>query len=628
MAPVSLPDDELLPLLKVFVAKATETILITDADIDAPGGPVIRYVNEMTQRASGYDAAELVGRRLGVFYPSAVLGPILEQMRDARRSGEPASIETVAKTKDGKSVFLEVNTIPIIAPTGSVSDFIRIGRDVTARKRAEADRETTQRLLASVFGAIEQAFGILDDGKRFVMINTAMTRQLGWGVFDLLGKPFTTVIAAADRARIEGQIDEVEAMSFRRAAGLLHRDGAILAGELVVTTIPQPDGRQYRSVMLVPRGVATEGGNIEDAVRRSLQSGGGNIVAGKIQLVGLSEVRAAIGDRWPKVAERTFDIAERIIRRYLGPTDVMRRTIEDGFLVCFAELDEAAAQFKAGVIGREVREKLIGEFPEMASTVVTGFTAAVPVTEDDALPGTDIAQALETRLARARTIVEVEAMRTMRARMATAEIRFDALRTEASRLAPILLTHLPADLERAQATLLNLGHGEFIPQAELLLLTGAAERVLGEVGHAGTDLIVTKVRLATLVHRRDAEAWLHVARGLGATGKKRLVLEIAEISRDVARSRLSEAVALVAPMFRTVALELPSADLSIMSLLPPATQLVTIDNRLLGQSSAAGIERLVKALETLRCRLIVKNTPPSAATALAKVGVRLIGLGE
>lgn len=627
MGPESLPDDELLPLLKVFVAKATETILITDADIDAPGGPLIRYVNEMTQRTSGYDAAELVGHRLGVFYPPAALEPILKQMRDVRRSGEPASIETVANSKDGKSIFLEVNIIPIVTSTGRVSDFIRIGRDVTARKRAEADRETTQRLLASVFGAIEQAFGILDEGNRFVMINTAMTRQLGWGVFDLLGKPFTTVIAVADRIVIERQLDQAEAMTFRHAATLLRRDGTILAGELAITTIPQPDGRQYRSVMLVPRAAPLGDGDFRDAVRRSLQAGGGSVVAGKIQMVGLTEVRAALGDRWPKVAERTFEIAERIIRRYLGPTDVMSRTTDDGFLVCFAELDEAAAQFKAGAIGREVREKLIGEFPEMAVTVVTGFAAAVPVTAEDETADTDIAQALETRLARARTLAEVEAMRTMRARLATAQIRFTPLRTEANRAAPIVLADLPGDLERAQATLVNLGHAEFIPQAELLLLTGAAERVLGDVAQA-TDLIVTKVRIATLVNRREAEAWLNVARGLGATGKKRLVLEIAEISRDVARSRLSEAVALVAPMFRTVALELPSADLSFIALLPSATQLVTIDNSQLGHASAASLERLVKALEALRCRLIVKNVPPSLAPALAKAGIRLMGVGE
>ena len=627
MADKALADHELQSILQTFVARAKETVLITDTALDAPGGPRILYANDAVEPTSGYRPDELIGKRLGILYPVEVLPQLVGQMRDAARSGKQVEIEAQATTKAGKPHWMQVSTIAILTPGGAPSHFVRLGQDVTARKRAETERETTQRLLASVFGVLDQALGVIDDHGRFAMVNTAVTRQFGWSVFDLIGKPYTEIIDPADRPTVERQLALGTEMTSRMPVRLRHRKGDVLAGEIVVTTIPQPDGRPYRVMMLTERSGVPTDKSFEQAVRKALQGAGkqGTVVAGKVQLVGLAEVRAAIGDRWPALAERSFQAAENILRKHLSATDVFSRTAEDGFLVCFTELGEAEAQFKARTIATEIREKLVGEFPEMAETEVTGFATTVEVDSDDMMPENAIVHALEARLTRERKRLEDGAIKAMRARLTTAEVVFQTVRTDANHAAPIVLCRLPVEIEAAQTTLLALGRSEYLPQTELLLLTGAAERVLAELQQVKTDLILTPVRLATLTHRRDAEHWLGVARTLGSPGKTRLVVEIRELGRDTARARLTDVTMMVSSLFRAVAFELPTIDPGFIAHLPVTAPLVTIDAGLLGDNPTVPVARLLKALLPRRCRLIVKNVATSTmAVALAKAGVPLI----
>jgi len=416
-------------------------------------------------------------------------------------------------------------------------------------------------------------------------------------------------------------------MTFRNSVRLRHRSGDLLPGEITVTTIPQPDGRSYRVMMLTRRADMPVDKDFASAVRKALdgRSKRGTIVAGKVQLVNLAEVRAAMGDKWAAVADRSFQVAENILRRQLGPTDVFSRTADDGFLVCFTELDEAEAQFKAHAIATEIREKLVGDIPEMAAAQVTGFATTIEVHADDTTPDNAIVNALEARLTRERKRLEDEAVRAMRTKLVSAEVVFQTARTDANQTAPISFARLPPEIEEAQATLVSLGREEYVPQAELLLLTGAAERVLAELKQERTDFILAPVRLATLAFRRDAEHWLNVARTLGGPGKKRLVVEIRELARDTARSRLTDVTMMVSSLFRAVAFELPLTDPAFIGSLPISTPMVTIESRLLGDDPTVAVGRLLKTLTPRRCRLVVKNVASTArAAALAKAGVSLM----
>ncbi|MDR3515815.1 MAG: PAS domain S-box protein [Azospirillaceae bacterium] len=636
MLDLSFSDSQFSSLLRTFIASTNDTVLILDARrFESGGDAMIVYANQSALRVSGYLVGELIGQRLDVLYPPERRSALRDQLLAAARAKGPLETEGQALTKDGKLYWMLVTTTAAFTPSGELSHFIRMGRDITARKRAEVEREATQRLLASIFGVIDQALGVIDHGGHFVMINTAVTRQFGWSVFDLIGKPLTTVFETSQRAAIIQTLSKHSELEQKTqlSVPLRHRDGHISAGEIAVTTIPQPDGKQYRVMMMRHHdGNAALGENAVDpsfqqAIRKALNGTDqrGSVVAGKLQLVGLAAVRKASAERWPAIAERTFAAAEQILRRHLGPGDVFRRTADDGFLVCFAQLNEQEAQFKARVIADEISERLVGDLPEIDDAAVSSFAAKIDVEDDDTGTEADFVGQLETRLAITRKRIEETAIRAIRSCVASARVVFRAIRTDSNQLAPLSFAHLPTELEKQLNTLVALGHREFVPDAELLLLTGATERAFAEVEEDKSELILLPVRLATLTNRRQGENWLQVARNIGEPGRKRLVIEIRELSRNTARARLLEVTMMVSSMFRAVTFELPSTDPAFVANLPISTAMVTIPAKFLGDSSPGHTAKLLKTLAGQRCRLIVKDVAsPTLAGMFAKAGVSLI----
>jgi GGDEF domain-containing protein len=402
-------------------------------------------------------------------------------------------------------------------------------------------------------------------------------------------------------------------------------------GEIVVTTIPQADGKSSRVMMLVQHSGVPVDNSFEHAVRRALDGAGQRsaVVAGKVQLQGLDEIRATAGNRWITLSDRMFDMAESILRDHLGPADVFSRTADDGFLICFVELDETEAKTRAHAIASEIREKLVAEFPDLAETEVSDFVTSVEVDAADVMPENAIVNALEARLTRERKRLEDIAFKTMRTTLTTAEVVFQAVRSEPVQPTPILMTRLQPHVEAAQSSLLALGRSEYVAKTEALMLTGAVERVQAELAQPRNELILTPIRLTALIHKRDADHWLSIARGLDGEAKKRLMVEVRELSRDTPRARLSEVTMLIASLFRGIAFELPTIDPGFIAHLPVSASLATIDARLLPENATVPVARLMKALLPRRCRLIVKNVASASMTlALTQAGVSLIATAE
>lgn len=630
-----LSEADLSGLLRKFADTTNETIIITDANLLAPEGPVVLYANPAVLQTPGTDADRFVGYGMFKWYATDHREKLRQQLQDAYRSRQPVMAEWEVQITDAanRHIWLQVNVIPVFNPDQSLRAFIRVGRDVTARKHSEHERETTQRLLASVLGVIDNAIAVVDDNLKFIMINTALTRQFGWSVMDILGKAFTTVVAEPDKEGITQRLFSRReiGVTLRRTAQLLCRDGNRRQGEVVATAIEQPGGRRFFVVTLLPKiePPAGEASEMEQALQTLMRKAGpsGFVVAGKLQLIGLEEVRAVFAERWASVMERVISTAENIVKRHLLVGDVFQRTKDDGFLICFAELTEAEAQFKARVIGQEIRERLIGEIPEMADVRVESYAAQMPVAMEGSTSETDITSALEARLHHERDRVIQAALQTLQSTLLVAQIAFQTVRTDTNQPAPLLMSRLPPALDQALQTVLALGQNNFAIEAETLLLTGAGERALAEVAQNRQDLIIVPVRLETLSHRRDADRWLQVARTVGDSGKRRLVAEITDLRRETAATRLSDFMSMASSLFRTIAYELPTADPNFLGTLPRGVLIVTIPiHRLaIGGDHVEAARRLLKGLATRNTRLLVKGVSNTAqAASLARAGVPLL----
>src|SRR4051812_14375482 len=108
--------------------------------------------------------------------------------------------------------------------------------------------------------------------------------------------------------------------------------------------------------------------------------------AGKLQLLDLDSLKAAVGERWQEVADRASAIAEQVIQHRLAPSDVFAPYEETGFIMLFAELNEQQAKLKSAAIAREIRERLVGELGGQDKSWIKAFVCKMPEVSVGAAP--------------------------------------------------------------------------------------------------------------------------------------------------------------------------------------------------------------------------------------------------
>ncbi len=133
-------------LLQGAVSRLEDIIVITEAatpDVVTPG---IVFVNEAFERLTGYTFEEVKGRS-----PQFMRGPEtdvaqVERMRLALSLGQAVRGELIYYTKTGEKLWVDMQMAPFRAPTGEATHIVIVSREISERKRAEAElKESTER---------------------------------------------------------------------------------------------------------------------------------------------------------------------------------------------------------------------------------------------------------------------------------------------------------------------------------------------------------------------------------------------------------------------------------------------------------------------------------------------------
>lgn len=161
---------------------------------------------------------------------------------------------------------------------------------------------------------------------------------------------------------------------------------------------------------------------LSSALSRRLEDQG-KIVAGSLELVGLDDVKAALGESWPPIAARVREVAEEELQRYLDPLDIFRPHGEAAFLVHFDTLDKTAAEQKAQLIAQHIRAALAEQITEVADAVsVNHFVADM---DAEALDGNgSLVERLFARLTQTRRDAEAALRRERRSVLHDLQLQF------------------------------------------------------------------------------------------------------------------------------------------------------------------------------------------------------------
>ena len=191
--------EESLRLLHSAVLQSDEIILITEADLDSPG-PTIVFVNPAFTNLTGYSSDEVLGQSPRILQGPLTSRAVLRRLRENLKNGESFENEIINYRKDGTAYELEWKIAPLRDFDGTVTHFVALQHDVTARRKAEGEARMNEQRYRSLIEATTAIVWDTPPSGEF------LTEQPGWSGFtgqsfeELAGWGWMNAIHPDDRA--------------------------------------------------------------------------------------------------------------------------------------------------------------------------------------------------------------------------------------------------------------------------------------------------------------------------------------------------------------------------------------------------------------------------------------------
>ncbi|HJV76253.1 MAG TPA: EAL domain-containing protein [Noviherbaspirillum sp.] len=132
---------EQLHLLHTCISRLNDIVMITEAEPLEEPGPRIVFVNNAFEKHTGYLREEVLGKSPRILQGPNTQRQELDRIRAALQQKKPVWSELINYTRSGKEFWLETDIVPVADPSGRVSHFAAIQRDITHRKNTEQEIE-------------------------------------------------------------------------------------------------------------------------------------------------------------------------------------------------------------------------------------------------------------------------------------------------------------------------------------------------------------------------------------------------------------------------------------------------------------------------------------------------------
>ncbi|MBV8526312.1 MAG: PAS domain-containing protein [Acetobacteraceae bacterium] len=617
-APVSLDWSH---IFKQALSYSDSIILVFERKPATPPTLPILGANEAFLRATNTRSEQLVREDFLSFFCAQSCPASRSGLAWAISAGTAWRNEILCSRRGGQPFWLGYHLIPIEGPAGEAW-YVLHGHDITEQRLAIQRQQAAEGLMAAVFRTMDASIAITTSRGRILMTNLHLDRLLDAEPGSLEGENFRELIADTDREAFvraqEQPLSHGPARSLQ--VTLLRKGGVAVRVRISCAVAERPDAE---TVLVLTIREITE--TVQSAPSKHFQ------VAGKLRLVGLEEVRAALGAEWDRLAERAVQTAEHVLRSRLSPGDTFSRTDDHGLLICFANASEEEASFRAAAIGQEIQRRLIGQGETAIASSVTAIAAAVSA---DAEGGQNRSfhASLERRLNERRQEVERQAEQALEAVIRTAHCVLEPVIPRNGRDILARYACLPPDQERAvlsaRTVLGPTGVRDF--DYDSMLLTLAVERIIQDAAQGVLSLCFVDVGLEVFTIRARTERLLSICRSIPLEIRHRMVMMLAHVPADIARPRITDAVQRLRPFCRSVGLSMQELAAPPLDPYLLAGSIVSLELDQVvsdGTLQEARLRQLLDHLHTNRIRLLVRNASPKRRKELEALGVDLIGSG-
>ena len=215
---------------------------IVSKDLD---GIIISW-NSAAERLFGYAAEEVVGKSITILIPEELHDEEPKILERIRHGDSLDHYETIRQRKDGSRVPVSLSVSPVKDAHGTIVGASKIARDITARKRAEHERdriegelrelsekledEVEKRTLERdrIWNVSEDLLGVANFEGYFLSMNPAWSRLLGWSEDEIKAMHVSALRHPDDTAHSEvGRKQLVQGVpTVRMENRFRHKDGS------------------------------------------------------------------------------------------------------------------------------------------------------------------------------------------------------------------------------------------------------------------------------------------------------------------------------------------------------------------------------------------------------------------
>lgn len=182
--------------------------------------------------------------------------PLVEEaLLAAVRDGAPYELTARLRTAKGRQIWIKTTGEPIRAgdDDGRVEPGALIGlhgsiQDITQRVLAERSQHASEARFRSVFDAAPLGVAVADRERRFLLVNSALERFLGYPARDLLGDKISALVHPEDRAIDASQYQDLVAgriTSFTRDKRFIRQDGTVVWGRVTIAMIDDEESQLH-----------------------------------------------------------------------------------------------------------------------------------------------------------------------------------------------------------------------------------------------------------------------------------------------------------------------------------------------------------------------------------------------
>ncbi len=202
-------------------------------------GTIVSW-NRGAEELFGYSSREIVGKSIAILVPPDRSCEMIQHLTTIENGGAISTFDTIRQHKDGRAIDVSLSISPIRDSTGKIVGASALARDIGWRLQAERKLRDSEELFRGVF---EYApFGIIVsslDG-RFIRLNAAFCRILGYSEQELMRKSWAELTHPDDREmshrtfyRMRSEPNSCAEMEKR----YLHRSGAVVWVRMKISTV-------------------------------------------------------------------------------------------------------------------------------------------------------------------------------------------------------------------------------------------------------------------------------------------------------------------------------------------------------------------------------------------------------